>query len=488
MSEATKFPQFLQTCQNSLDHSLELFGKLVKYVIHEDEDEMKIKLLETIQYCNKTMETFTEKLFMKPKIKRLKTRSFESSEISVKKAKLSPSPLMELPNEIWMKILNYLPTYDILKNFNLTCKHFHSLAINPCAIKSLTLKNVENDQYEEIVKLLKRSKTLNELIIHNCGRNMNPILAHTLRSNCLKTLEISSFSATLTKKNLEHMKNSNIRVLTLDGIYLNNDAMQQISTLKTLKSVRISILANSRSMNVSELIKSLVNMKAKIEDLALVSHPYVGGQIRINAVTLNNFLKENTETLKKLKVCCYVAKDDKSNNDEVKWIASPNLEELYFEDHCHGSGRTFKMELGLDMPNLTRLVLRDIEGEMLNVLGTQNFPLLERLYLRRGWGAEFGVGPPDRQLIYDILENGPNLRSVKLERFGISNPQPTDDWHAFLHEVYKNFNVYIHMLKSHPLKIFEDYLKKTDLVTFYKYSMLKANYFDWKKEQLEDEW
>ena len=93
---------------------MEKFGKLVNYVIHKDEDEMKMKLLETIQNCNKTMDKFTKKLFQKPKIEGSKKRSLESSETSVqvpdKKPKLSPSPLMDLPNEIWMMILNYLTT------------------------------------------------------------------------------------------------------------------------------------------------------------------------------------------------------------------------------------------------------------------------------------------------------------------------------------------------------------------------------------------
>ena len=486
MSEAAEFPQFLQSCRTSLDHSMERFGKLVNYVIQEDEDEMKMKLLETIQNYNKRMEKFTEKLFLKPKTKHAKKRSLASSEtseqVSPKKLKPIPSPLMDLPNEIWMMILSYLPTSDILKNFNLTCKRFHSLAINPCAIKSLKLKDVnESDKYHEIAKLLKRSKTIHELTIENCFKKMNPILAHTLKSKSLKTLEVSSYAATLTKKNIEYMKNSNINALKLKNINLNDDAMKEIGVLETLKSVRIS---TDFLLNVSELIKTLANVNTRIEGLALVSL----GHLRINNLPLRNFLTAKTESLKKLKVICHVTKEDKNNNDEVKWSASPNLEELHFEDFCNRSERTFKLELGLDMPKLTKLVLLNIDGKMLKVFGTHNFPLLERLYLRRGSGAEFGVGPPDRQRIYDILENCPNLKSVKLSRFQVSDPQPADDWHAFLYEVYKNFNVYIHIHKAHPLQIFEEYLKKTDLATFYKYTKLQANYFHWMKKQPEDEW
>ena len=184
MSEATNMSQSLHNCQNNLDLSV------------EDKGEKKEELVE------------------EPKVNPLNKRSFEISEqVPDEKLKLSPSPLMDLPNEIWMKILSFLPTYDILKNFNLACKHFHSLATNPCAIKSLQLKLEENvkesSHYEEIIKLLKRSKTLNKLIINGHVR-VNHILEHALKLNNLKTLEVSTnnyFKATLSKKNAEYIKN-----------------------------------------------------------------------------------------------------------------------------------------------------------------------------------------------------------------------------------------------------------------------------------------
>ena len=466
-----------------LDLAMERFSDLVKNAVHEDKDEEKMELLTFIHNSTKTLQKFTNILFEEPKVIDQK-RSLETSEqVPAKKLNLSPSPLMDLPNEIWMKILGYLPTSDILRNFNLTCKHFHFLATNPGAIKFLELKNVDkSDQYQQIVKVLKRSKTLNKLTIDNCSTHMNHILAHALKSNHLRTLEVLGYEATLSKKNVEYIKNSNINVLKLESINLKDDEMQIIGALKTLKSIRISNLANSRAMDVSELIKTLANVNTRIEDLALVSRRHNGGHLRINNLTLRNFLISKTDSLKKLKVICYVTKEDKSNNDKVKWSASPNLEELYFMDYCSKSDRTFKIELGLDMPKLTELVLFNIEGEMLNVLGSKSFPLLERLNLHRGSGAEFGVGTPDRQHILDILENCPSFKSVRLSQFGLSNPQPADDWHTFLYEVYENFNVYINILKPRRLIIFEEYLKKTSLTTFYKYTKMKANYLDWSKE------
>ena len=111
----------------------------------------------------------------------------------------------------------------------------------------------------------------------------------------------ASYEATLSKKNLEHMKNSNIKVLKLNNIILDNDAMQLIGALKNLKSVRISIFYSARSMNISELIKNFISAKIKLENLEIVTN---WKAIEIDASILGNFLKERGETLKKLKVRC----------------------------------------------------------------------------------------------------------------------------------------------------------------------------------------
>ena len=501
MSETAQFSQSLQNCKSKFDIAMECFGNLVKYAVHEDEDEKKMELLGLIHNSTKALEKFTDTLFEEPKTKRLKSRSFEiSHEVPDKKLKLSPSPLMDLPSEIWMKILGFLPAQDILQNFNLTCKYFHSLAINPGAIKSLQLKleNIKDStQYHEIVKVLKRSKTLNKLVIDGCGR-MNNILAHALKSNHLKTLEVSSSEATLSKKNLEYMKNSNIEHLKLDKVTLNDEAMQLIGSLKTLKSVRISL--NGRPMNISEMVKNFTDAKIGLEDFAIETlHHNAHHSGEIKASTLYTFLKERRETLKKLKICCIVGDDGKF---DMKWNVPSNLEELYYCDLARRTGRhPIKIEFGENMSKLTKLSLRNINMDMLSMFETRNFPLLERLYLEKGFSHE-NVPQANLQTIFNIVRNCPNLKSVKLSGFDVnefqnvvivSGPLPKD-WvarFAFLCYMYKKFNAYIDILGSHytssfsksPLEAFEKYLKKTDLATFYKYTKMKANYLDWKGEQ-----
>ena len=425
----------------------------------------------------------TEMLHKGSKNKRPQERSVQTSEeVPDKKLKLSPSPLMELPNEIWMKILSYLPTCDILKNFNLTCKRFHSLAINPGAIKFLRVKNItDTGEYQEVVKVLKRSKTLKKLSIKHCTSHMNHILAHALKSNHLKTLKIYGSDGYLSKKTAEYLKNSNVEILRLKNVSLKEDAIHQIGAMKTLKTIGITTSMNSPHMKISELLKNFVNTNTRLETLDLRSSRLMKNPIKISASTLKNFL-EKTETLKKLNIHCYLTKEVQN---EMKWNPNPNIEELIFQ--CYSPRSPLKIEFGQAMPKLTYLALSNTDEEMLSVFSTQNFPLLERLYLRRAYG---GLNP-DPQVIFNILENCPTLKSVRLVGFGLSDPNPVGEWHSFLHRIYKVFNAYIDIYRHDdyhqrsPLKLFEDYLEKTDLATFEKYKKMKADYLDWTKNHTD---
>ena len=122
---------------------------------------------------------------------------------------------------------------------------------------------------------------------------------------------------------------------------------------------------------------------------------------------------------------------------------------------------------------------------MQSMFGAQHFPVLERLYLERGYVDE-NVPKVTQQTIFNILEDCPNLKSVKLVGLDLFVPQAGDSWRAFLCQMYKTFNVYIDIFSYYDA--FEKYLKENDLATFYKYSKLKVNYLDWLKEQPRFEW
>ena len=163
---------------------------------------------------------------------------------------------------------------------------------------------------------------------------------------------------------------------------------------------------------------------------------------------------------------------------DLKWNATSNLEELYFDDFRNRNAN-HRIEFGPDMPKLTKLAIRNIKKDMLKMFVIQDFPVLERLYLDVEKYHDIHISG---QTIFNILENCPNLKSIRLVDFDLSDPQPIDEWCAFFCEIYKTFSVYI-VIDWQKAEAFEKYLKKNDLATFYKYSKLKVNYLDWKKGQ-----
>ena len=74
-----------------------------------------------------------------------------SSKMGVtnKKAK---KELMDLPDEIWIRILGFLKKTDVFKSFALTCKHFNRLSLDPSIIKSLTLEKMDYLDHEHLSK------------------------------------------------------------------------------------------------------------------------------------------------------------------------------------------------------------------------------------------------------------------------------------------------------------------------------------------------
>ena len=75
-------------------------------------------------------------------------------------------PAVTLPNELWMKILNYMKTKDVFSNLTLVNKHFNHIVRDPSTLKYLHLKDINDvDSFKSISKVIKRSKNLLEVKI-----------------------------------------------------------------------------------------------------------------------------------------------------------------------------------------------------------------------------------------------------------------------------------------------------------------------------------
>ena len=84
------------------------------------------------------------------------------SECDKKKIKLDKvEKKVVLPNELWTKIMNYLPSKDIFGSLCLVNKHFYQLSLDPSSITHLQIENIDTeDTSKKAVKVLKRCKKL----------------------------------------------------------------------------------------------------------------------------------------------------------------------------------------------------------------------------------------------------------------------------------------------------------------------------------------
>ena len=97
---------------------------------------------------------------------RPKRKSEEKIEAFVKKQTKNEFEQVEIfPNEIWLKIINYLSTMDIFQKFALVCKHFQALTLDGSAIKYLELMGLpkKKKMVEKLMEILKKSKSVKEI-------------------------------------------------------------------------------------------------------------------------------------------------------------------------------------------------------------------------------------------------------------------------------------------------------------------------------------
>ena len=176
-------------------------------------------------------------------------RPIEVADI-VSEAKRLKCSALKLPNEMWMKILSYLKNKDIFGNFALVSKHFRALTLDPSTVKFLSvednsIKAKSMSRYKKWMKVIKRSRSLVELeIINNYDKlQWNDLILEALKSNpYLKTLKTynygnkSEFShgiieALKLARNLQHFQTGNVM--------LNQDVLDEICKLKTLKTLDV---------------------------------------------------------------------------------------------------------------------------------------------------------------------------------------------------------------------------------------------------------
>ena len=293
--EDSKIPDFLQLCQNDLDLVIEALDKMIKKVSNGNNEIHKTKLLTK-------MLDFAKVLVQKPPLEK-KTIDLPSEDsVPSKKIKLDSERKVELPNEIWLKIMSYLKTKDLLKNFNLVCKHFKNLTLDSSAMKYLDVVKDLNDKedYQNVVKVIKRSTCLKSIGIHQNYKYVTLLISHALKSNPnLKSIKLGRpesdkySKVSLSKTILNGIANSSVEKLEFKYINFGPDISSSIGKMKTLKCLNIISSDINFQLNPKKLLTELATNSRKLEEIELSNLNYNDG--------ISTFFELSCQTLKKLK-------------------------------------------------------------------------------------------------------------------------------------------------------------------------------------------
>ena len=197
----------------------------------DSHDDLRLKLLAEISNGNKIPVLKIKKINVDYSIKsnsKSRKRSNENDKFQIeKKSKLEQIKKIELPNEIWLKIMNYLGTKDVFMNFRLVCKNFDALTSDVSCFEYSANNYLTHEgrksQYQSALKQLRKFNRLKEIRISESER-MRPMMVQAVKLH----------------KNIKSLKLSNIGGMNLK---FSNDSLNQIHTLKRLEHLELRDIA-----------------------------------------------------------------------------------------------------------------------------------------------------------------------------------------------------------------------------------------------------
>ena len=204
---------------------------------------------------------------------------------------------IDLPNELWIKILGFMKTCYVLKNFALTCKRFHNLSLDPSIIKSLYLSRIDEFDLQYVTKVIKRSKFMAKIKINQC-KFLPDILSTSLESSHkLKTvtIKLTSSEEFLNIDKILQKSGKNLEFLSLESPYGNRFKLTEATVTKLTSLKALDLKRSCTQLNSKTLIALAKN--AKIESLnATVICDYETN------LAFETFVKTMGKTLKNLSI------------------------------------------------------------------------------------------------------------------------------------------------------------------------------------------
>ena len=431
---------------------------------------------------------------------------------------------MVIPNELWLKIMSYMKSTDLLKSFNLVCKRFHNLTLDKSAIRDLDIIECKDKvSQEKIVKLLKHSTFLKRLEITDSEIYVNQFLYHSFKANVyLKSLKISKTKSDyseqnkpilLSKRSVGNLGRSQIEHLELGYVDLTKDVLSTIGKFKTLKCLKI--LGSQKIFDLSEMIEALALNSKNLEEIDL------GYKMCVTNSALNTLFKERYETLRKfqygyrgkitfglqvmddecqrnLSLCqqleeisileCAEFKFQSANFSNMPKLTKVSIIGWNFHQYPmpmtnilkNSNGKYFDPETHLSNMKYLWLEgclanLEDYE-QFLKDLSSVKCEKLEKLAIVCST-FEFGVVNVTEETITRLLQNCPNLKILKLVGFKSNNI--SNEWFYKFYRSNKNIFLDIWNRITYERTLMESYVLSKDYITYGKYQMLKDNSDFW---------
>ena len=227
------------------DFCIGYFEKFVKHIVSGSENVKKDALVKKLHQFLDMTTSATTKSGNSKKVPR--PQIIENS--IEKRIRLDPKRGVELPNELWVKIMNCLPTKNIFNSFGLVCKRFHDLTSET---RYLEIKGVNYVSHlKESEKVLILAKTILQLKIDFDAQIGLDVFSKSLdviaKCKKLKSLIFENLSGGTINFNPHLLQfvtlqlSNSIQHLKIINGHCNSDAITKIGELKHLKSLHMEV-------------------------------------------------------------------------------------------------------------------------------------------------------------------------------------------------------------------------------------------------------
>ena len=376
-----------------------------------------------------------------------------------------------LPEEVWLKIMNYLKTKDMFLNFGLVSKFFNGLTLDSRAVKYLELANISYEKkFNQVLELIKRSNHIKVLQIKSIVSSefdpheiyWNRLMCQALKSSNLKSIKILLQRGPWSNERLAFKDAQEIvrygkyleKLEINKYIFLDDGQLDEISKITTLKSLKIGCLSIKSLVDIAQNCKQLekISIFKNINDRG--SRKILHKRLR---EAFDTFFKERSDTLKEFrieeieignlfqninlcqnleKLAIKVEYLKENNCDSI--IQLKGLKELVIWscDFCKNNSLN-KLMKRMDVSKLKSLMLcdkGDREGTLFETISNMHFPVLERLVMHSSGYSD--------KAVETLLKNCPNLKSAQLY---------VSSSHIFAHESFSE-SISINTLVDYSIK------------------------------------